>query len=252
MKKKVITKLNINKATKKQNKYTFKNTVKGNFNSIVYDASKEIVKKLDKGYSPVFIYGKTGSGKTHFLKTIENEIKAKNPRKKVKYIPCVDFVQEFVNGIRDSKANKFKNKYRSFDVLLIDDIDILNGKQQTQEEIINMFNDIYTKDKLIVFSSNLSQNRLSRYIDKRLMSRFSWGLTLELKQLNYSDRIQILKNHLRNLGKRNAIDEKVIEYIAKNKKSDIRELEGAINKVLLYIRITKQKNYANDIKRILK
>ena len=137
-------------------------------------------------------------------------------------------------------------------MLLIDDIDIFNCKQQTQEEIINMFNDIYTKDKLIVFSSNLSQNRLSRYIDKRLMSRFSWGLTLELKQLNYSDRIQILKNHLRNLGKRNAIDEKVIEYIAKNKKSDIRELEGAINKVLLYIRITKQKNYANDIKRILK
>ena len=239
------------KANKMKDKYTFRNTVKGKFNSLVYDICKEEVKKLGKGYNPIFIFGKTGSGKTHFLKTIENEIKVKNPRKKVRYISCSDFAQEFVDSIKNNKLNRFRNKYRSVDALLIDNIDILWDKPQTQEEIFSMFNDLHFKHKLIVFTSNTSINGLHKDIDERLKSRFLWGAVIELKSPNYNDRIEIIKNYIKGLGEKNTFDEKTIKYIARNKKSDIRELEGVINKIMLYLRMRKIKCNINIIKNII-
>ncbi len=217
--------------------YTFDTFIVGDNNDYAHAASLKVAEEPGDTYNPLFIYGGPGLGKTHLMHAIANYILENDKSKKVIYVTSETFTNEIVDAVRDSKnehstaRQEFRNKYRNVDVLLIDDIQFIIGKESTQLEFFHTFNHLYESQKQIIISSDKHPSNMTM-LEERLRSRFEMGLTVDVKQPTYETRMAILR---KKVSEENiTLDDNILDYIASNIVSNIRELQGAINKVISF------------------
>jgi chromosomal replication initiator protein len=216
-------------------KYTFETYVKGSGNQLAHAASLAVAEGPALAYNPLFIYGGVGLGKTHLMHAIGHYILSQNPNSKVLYTSSEKFTNELINAIKDDRNEEFRNKYRSIDVLLIDDIQFIAGKERTQQEFFHTFNALYELNKQIVVTSDKPPKEIQT-LEERLRSRFEWGLIADIQAPDTETRIAILRK--KSQMERYDIPNDVLFYIADNIDSNIRELEGALNRVIAYSSLT--------------
>ncbi len=237
------------KETNLNPKYTFESYIVGSSNELAYAAAKSVTKNLGTVYNPLFIYGGVGLGKTHLLQAIGNNILKEYPKKKIKYVSAEKFATELVSSIQCGEMEKFKNKYRKIDLLIIDDIQFLSGKEKTQEEFFHTFNTLYEQNKQIIISSDRPPQAIQTLQD-RLRSRFEGGMIADISYPDLETRLAILKSKT-NTRAINLPDE-ILNYMAESFKNNIRELEGALNKVIIQVSLSKnQKTTLESVKNIL-
>jgi chromosomal replication initiator protein len=229
-------------------KYIFERFIVGKNNELAHAAAKAVVKTPGKAYNPLFIYGRAGLGKTHLLQAIGHEIIKNNPGAKLIYVTSEKFTNEFISALRTSKTSEFQHKYRHVDLLIIDDIQFMAGKEQTQEQFFHTFNDLYQKDKQIVLSSDRPPKAINS-LEQRLQSRFEWGMMADISEPDYETRVAIL--HQKLIDKNFSLDKEVVEYLAENVQSNIRELEGALNYVYARYQLNNRKPNLEDVKNAL-
>lgn len=217
-------------------KYTFDTFVIGNSNRFAHAAALAVAEAPAKAYNPLFIYGGVGLGKTHLMHAIGHFVLQQNPSLKVLYVSSEKFTNELINAIKDDKNEEFRSKYRNIDILLIDDIQFIAGKERTQEEFFHTFNALYEANKQIILSSDKSPKEIVT-LEDRLRSRFEWGLIADMQAPDIETRIAILrkKAQLENLD----VPNEIMVFIAEKIASNIRELEGALNRVIAYSSLTE-------------
>src|SRR5690625_2530791 len=213
-------------------KYTFDTFVVGAANRFAHAASLAVAEAPAKSYNPLFIYGGVGLGKTHLMHAIGHYVREYHPERRVIYLSSEKFTNEFINAIMDNKAESFINKYRSVDILLVDDIQFLAGKEQTQEEFFHTFNTLHEENKQIIISSDRPPRDIPT-LEDRLRSRFEWGLITDISPPDLETRIAILSKKAKAEGL-NDISNEVMLYIANQIDTNIRELEGALIRVIAY------------------
>lgn len=218
-------------------KYTFDSFVIGAGNRFAHAASLAVAEAPAKAYNPLFIYGGVGLGKTHLMHAIGHYVQEHNPNASVLYLSSEKFTNEFINAIMDNKAGNFRNKYRNVDVLLIDDIQFLAGKEQTQEEFFHTFNTLHEENKQIIISSDRPPKEIPT-LEDRLRSRFEWGLITDITPPDLETRIAILNKKAKAEGL--DIPSEVMLYIANQIDTNIRELEGALIRVVAYSSLINQ------------
>jgi len=212
-------------------KYTFDNFVVGPCNRFAWAAAAGTAEAPGKAYNPFFLHGSVGLGKTHLLQSLCVSILERNPKSRILYLSCETFVNHFINALEDGDLQKFRHKYRNVDVLVVDDIHLLANKERTQEEFFHTFNALHQQGKQIVLSSD-SPPRDIPTLQERLVSRFKWGLVTEIEPPCYETRMAILKRKSRDRGRE--IPDDVARLLAERVDSNIRELEGAVTKLLSY------------------
>jgi len=218
-------------------KYIFNTFVIGNNNRFAHAASLAVAESPSKAYNPLFIYGGAGLGKTHLMHAIGHYILQQNPKTKVLYVSSEMFTNELIKAIREDKNMEFRNKYRSIDVLLIDDIQFIAGKESTQEEFFHTFNDLHENNKQIILSSDKPPKEIAK-LEERLQSRFEGGLIADVQPPNYETKLAILMKKARDIATRDGlkceIGQDILDLIASKVSSNIRSLEGALNKIIAY------------------
>jgi chromosomal replication initiator protein len=220
-----------NKETNLNPRYTFENFVVGPFNELAHAAAWAVSGNPGTVYNPLFIYGGVGLGKTHLLQAIGNRIVKIFPERKVKYISSERFTGGVINAIKNQTIEQFKEKYQKYDVLIVDDIQFLAGKEKTQEEFFHLFNTLYENNKQIVISSDRPPKAISA-LEERLKSRFEGGMIADISPPDFESRVAILKQKAQE--KNFTVSDPVLEYIASNIQSNIRELEGALNRLVAF------------------
>ena len=253
--------------------YTFDSFIVGNSNRFAFTAARAVAEKPGKAYNPLFLYGKSGLGKTHLMHAIGNYI-IQNSNKKVLYVSSEQFVNDYIYAVRNNEKNNFdkidsfKNKYRNIDVLIIDDIQFLGSATKGQEEFFHTFNELHDSNKQIIIASDRSVDDL-KMLENRLITRFNWGLTANITPPDFGLRVDIIKRKIAHQEAAEDIPIEVIEYIANINDSDVRQLEGAITRVFAYAlmmnhgvvtldiaiealkdKISERSVYKNDIHRI--
>jgi chromosomal replication initiator protein len=218
-------------------RYKFYNFVVGPNNQLTYAASYAISESLGKAYNPLFIYGGVGLGKTHILHAIGNHIKEKNSKTKVLYISSEEFTNELINSIQYKKMTQFRNKFRELDCLLIDDIQFISKKERTEEEFFHTFNALYENQKQIVMTSDKPPSEIKE-IEDRLKSRFNWGLIVDIQPPELETRIAIIRKKAENYNL--SLSDDIVEFLAKNFETNVREIEGVIVKINAYASLFKQ------------
>ncbi len=224
--------------------YTFEEFVQGSSNSWAFAAAKGVANNPgQKSYNPLFIHGGTGLGKTHLMQAIGNELKKKNPSMSICYLTAETFLNEYVNALQQKGMESFREKYRSIDVLLVDDIQFFQKGKQCQEEFFNTFNDLTWKHKQIVMTSDVSPKNLPA-LEERLISRFIGGMVQEIESPGYETRLAILKKKAENLTP--SIPQSTLEFLADNIKSHVRAMEGALAKIHVTISINPTQELTKD------
>lgn len=217
--------------------FTFENFIVGSTNKFAHAAAQAVAANPSGAYNPLFIWGGSGLGKTHLLGAIQFEIHKNFPDYNIVYVDGEKFTNEIISAIHDNTTAEFHNKYRAADVLLVDDIQFIGGKESTQEEFFHTFNSLYSANKQIIISSDKPPKDME-ILDERFRSRFEWGLIVDITLPDYETRMAIL--HKKEDMDGYNVSEDVIKYIANNIKSNIRELEGAFNKVVAYAKLEKK------------
>ena len=233
-------------------KYIFDTFVVGSNNKFAHSASLAVAESPGQAYNPLYLYGGAGLGKTHLMHSIGHFILDQHPNRKVLYVTSEQFTNEVIESIRSGNATamtKLRDKYRTVDVLLIDDIQFIIGKESTQEEFFHTFNELHSAGKQIVISSDKPPKNLET-LDERFLSRFEWGLIADIQAPDYETRMAILRKNSEIFDKQ--IGDDIIQYIANNIKSNIRELEGALNKVIAFAKINKKELTLDIAKEALK
>jgi len=239
----------IDKETNLNPRYTFENFVVGPFNELAHAAAWAVSKKPGLVYNPLFIYGGVGLGKTHLLQSVGNAVVKNFSQKKIKYIPSEKFTTGLVSSIKNQNIEGFKIKYRAIDVLILDDVQFLTGKEKTQEEFFHIFNALYEKNKQIIISSDRPPKAIPA-LAERLRSRFEGGMIGDISYPDYETRIAILKTKSQERGV--DLSDEVLDYIAVNIQKNIRELEGALNRLIAYQKINNQPPNLEIAKSLLK
>ncbi len=216
-------------------RYTFKNFVVGNSNQFAHAAAKAVAENPAHAYNPLFIYGGVGLGKTHIMQAIGNHVLASRPDLLVCYVSAERFMNEMIYAIQHGSTIGFRNKYRGIDVLLIDDVQFLAGKDSTQEEFFHTFNSLYDARKQIVLTSDRAPKEIHA-LEERLVSRFEWGLVTDIQPPDFETRVAILRKKTEE--EKIVVSDDVINLIAENIRSNIRELEGSLTRLRAYSSIT--------------
>ncbi|HEX4964876.1 MAG TPA: chromosomal replication initiator protein DnaA [Thermoanaerobaculia bacterium] len=216
-------------------KYLFANFVEGSSNEFALAAARRVAENPSLSYNPLFLYGGVGLGKTHLLNAIGHEIQRSRPQLRVLYLVAEQFVNELVNSIRFDRMPAFRERYRTIDVLMIDDVQFIANKERTQEEFFHTFNTLYTSQKQIILSSDAPPRNIPT-LEERLRSRFEWGLIADIQPPDLETKMAILQRKAALEGSH--LPDEVAEFIAQQVKSNIRELEGHLNRVLAFTSLT--------------
>ena len=227
-------------------RYTFENFVVGKGNELAHAACQAVAANPGKAYNPLFIYGGVGLGKTHLLQAVGHELSKSTD--KILYVTCEKFTNDYIQSVRNGRAKDFKDRYRNTDLLMIDDIQFMAGKDGTQEEFFHTFNELHQTNKQIVITSDRAPKSIPA-LEKRLLSRFEWGMIADVTQPNIETRVAILETKCR---ERNyPLDEEILNYIANNVQNNIRELEGALNRLIAYHEFNNSKPTLDTAKTVL-
>jgi len=228
--------------------YTFGNFVVGPFNDLAHSAAQAIIKK-PSAYNPFFIYGQTGLGKTHLIQAIGNKMKENNQNIRALYTSSEGFLQDYTNAIKNNTVQNYKNKYRSYDLLIMDDVQFLSGKEKTQEELFHLFNVLYHQGNQIIFSSDKHPNYIPG-LEDRLKSRFSAGMIIDISRPDIESRVAILSKKLKELDI--PITDRATLYIAEHVEGNIRELEGIVNLVECHYNLRNRMPDQEDLRNLIK
>jgi chromosomal replication initiator protein len=241
--------LYINKDDNLNPRYNFNSFIVGPFNELAYAVSQAIIANPGQNYNPFFVYGGTGLGKTHMIQAIGNTIKTKYPNKKIYYVSLEKFAIDYINSIQNKNPNAFKEKYRKYDVFIMDDIQFISKMDKTQEELFHLFNTLYENNKQIIFSSDKHPNFIQG-LEERLQSRFASGMTVQIVEPDYESRIAIIKAKFSNT---NCIFEpEVVSYLAESLNGNIRELEGSLNTVIYQSQLKNKSLSLSEVKSLIK
>lgn len=224
----------INKSDNLNPRYTFDSFVVGSFNDLAYTASKAAIERPGITYNPLFIYGETGRGKTHLIQAVGNQYKKLYPNRKVYYLTSDRFGSEYTDSLQTGTANRFKDKYRQYDLLIIDDVQFFSKKDKFQEELFHLFNHLYDNNKQILFSSDRAPASIPDIAD-RLRGRFSSGMIIDISEPDVESRIEIVRRKAASNGV--ILSDEVTEYIATSVAGSIRELEGVINSIVCHTQV---------------
>jgi chromosomal replication initiator protein len=241
--------LYINPEDNLNSKYRFGSFIVGGFNELAYAAAQAIIENPGTKYNPFFVYGGTGLGKTHLIQAVGNSIKEKYANKKVHYLTLEKFATDFIKSLQANKANSFKEKYRKYDLLIIDDIQFIGKMEKIQEELFHTFNTFYENNKQIIFSSDKHPNFIPELAD-RLKSRFAAGMIVDVIEPEFESRLAILKVKTQEQGI--DISPEVLEYIASIIKGNIRELEGSLNMIACHCKLKNKQLSIPEVKNLLK
>jgi len=241
--------LYINKEDNLNPRYTFNSFIIGSFNELAHAASQAIIKTPGSVYNPLFIHGGTGLGKTHLIQAIGNEIKKNHPEKKIFYITSEKFSIDYINSLQTNKINNFKEKYRKYDVFIMDDAQFLSNKEKTQEELFHLFNTLHEQNKQIIFSSDQHPKYIPN-LEDRLKSRFSAGMIIDVQQPEYESRLAILRSKSKIINF--LVSDDIVEYIASSVQGNIRELEGVLNLVMCQSQLKNRCITLNEARYIVK
>lgn len=212
-------------------KYTFENFIVGSGNELAYAACQAVAANPGSKYNPLFLYGGVGIGKTHLIQAVGNEVLAKNNAARIVYVSTEQFVQEFIDAVRYKKNTDFAGHYRNADVLIIDDMQFIAGKDKTQEEFFHTFNALHQANKQIIISSDKPPKDIPT-LEERLRSRFAWGMSIDMQNPDFETRCAIVKSKAETVGMDLPSD--VVEFLANHVQTNIRELEGALNQLIAF------------------
>jgi len=246
-----ISEFSIDQKTNLNSRYTFQNFIVGSNNELAYSATMAVIQELGKKYNPLFIYGGVGLGKTHLVQAAGNELRKIYKNKiGIRYVSTETFVNEVINGIKNKRMDDVKNKYRKVDVLIIDDIQFIAGKEKTQEEFFHTFNTLYENNKQIIISSDRSPYLLST-LEERLRSRFEGGMVADISYPDFETRMAILKLKIQTQHSSIFLSDDILSLIAEKFPYNIRELEGALTRLLGIVKIRKLNPTKENIQALL-
>lgn len=230
-------------------RFTFETFVIGPFNQLAHAAAQAVIQRPGLAYNPLFIYGGTGRGKTHLIQAVGNHFKKTHPNKKVYYVTSERFAIDYINSVRAGRANSFKDQYRQYDILIMDDVQFIANTEKTQEELFHLFNAFHDNNKQIVFSSDKHPSMLPGF-EERLKGRFSAGMIAEIPEPDLESRMAIIRAKIEQHGF--SIPDDIISYIAENMRGNIRELEGVLNMIVCKSQLKGKVVSHTDVRSLIK